>query len=136
MRFFDVPLLAPPASRRALILAHHPQPKLAHARKMANFCDHRRSFVPRSSSAATFAFARFRSKASGHLGGVNHLTPLSKIRKFWQSAKNFFENLTDYSLRRLFTGLASAALIDCKLIVNMAITTAANPPIAKIHQAE
>jgi hypothetical protein len=104
--------------------------------KTANVCDHRRSFVPRSSSAATIAFARLRSKASGHLDGVNHLTPLSKSRNYSDSANIFFEKFGAYSLLRLFTGLVNAAFIDCKLMVNMAITAAANPPVAKIHQAE
>jgi len=39
-----------------------------------------------------------------------------------------------HSERRLYTGLAIAALIDCTLIVISVINTARIPPFAKIHQ--
>ena len=45
----------------------------------------------------------------------------------WKAKRN-------HSARRLFTGFSVAAFNDCRLIVNIEITKAPAPVVAKIHQ--
>lgn len=57
--------------------------------------------------------------------------PFLSFLCLWSSVSRLFHV---YSLLRLFTGFISAALIDWKLIVAKATTTANTPAIPNVHQ--
>ena len=64
--------------------------------------------------------------------------PLKRVVLFRAAAQGrrllYRNDIFIYSVRRLFTGLANAALIAWKLIVARAMMMAVRPPAAKSHQ--